>query len=300
MQSIIEVNDIQKSFQVDFWKKPIKVLRGLSFDIQENQIVGLIGANGSGKTTFLKILMGLIKADAGQILYGPYGSALGFKRVTGFLPERPYFYPYLKGIEFVTYQSKLHGLSGTQIKERVKQWASRLKIDYALERKINTYSKGMLQRLGFLTLLVNDPEILIMDEPLSGLDPIGRKEFKDIIREVNSLGKTIFFSSHVLADIEEVSHKVLVLNEGKVQFQGPLEEIYQKNPPSQYEVRTLKYCEPLERISSTEKIGNAYCYILNHSDYAKALEILSSSQMAIKYFGPHNYNLESIVYNLRE
>lgn len=226
---MITAQNIRKSFRGQsghFWEKEIEILKGVTFEIKENRIVGFLGANGAGKTTFLKILMGFISQTSGEITFSPI---LGqkpkeIKSQIGYLPERPYFHQNLTGHEFIHYMGELNGLNKRQIREAIEKWADVFKIRFALDREIKKYSKGMLQRLGFLISLIHDPKIVILDEPLSGLDPLGRKELKDVLKELKDLGKTIFFSSHIVSDVEEVCDDVIFLNDGKIEYSGSVEE----------------------------------------------------------------------------
>ncbi len=184
--------------------------------------MGFLGANGAGKTTSLKIIMDFIRPTSGEV---HFSSALGDNRQEvfrniGFLPERPYFYQNLTGNEFLGFMGKLTDLDSRTIEERIRYWAPRFKIDHALGRELKTYSKGMLQRIGFLATILHEPKIIILDEPLSGLDPIGRKELKDVIVEVHKAGKTVFFSSHIVPDVEEICDRVIFLKNGNLAYDG--------------------------------------------------------------------------------
>ena len=224
---MISFEHITKTFKPDFWAKGFMALDHVNFSIPEGKIVGFLGANGAGKTTSLKILMGFIRATKGKV---HFSEKLGKTKreilsQIGYMPERPYFYPHLTGSEFIHYLAHLCDVKNSDLKNRKKYWGEALKIDFAFERKIRSYSKGMLQRLGFLVSLIHDPKIIIMDEPLSGLDPIGRKEFKDAIIKVNKEGKTVFFSSHIVPDVEEVCETVIFLEKGKRIYEGSIDDL---------------------------------------------------------------------------
>lgn len=221
---MIKLENISKVFKSDLLAQPFVALDNVSFDVPEGSMVGFLGANGAGKTTSLKIIMDFIRPSGGQVLFS---NSLGnskleiFKNI-GFLPERPYFYPSLTGEDFLMFMGKLSGMSSAQIRSEISSWAPRFKIDHALKRELKTYSKGMLQRIGFLATILHHPKLVILDEPLSGLDPIGRKELKDVIIEVHKEGKTVFFSSHIVPDVEEICDRVVFLKEGKLAYNGPV------------------------------------------------------------------------------
>jgi ABC-2 type transport system ATP-binding protein len=155
-------------------------------------------------------------------------------RNLGFLPERPYFYPNLTGEDFLYFMGQLSDLTKFKIREEISRWAPRFKIDHALKRELKTYSKGMLQRIGFLSTIIHHPKLIILDEPLSGLDPIGRKELKDVIVEVHKEGKTIFFSSHIVPDIEEICDRVIFLKEGRLVYDGSVNQLIKNSKMDYY------------------------------------------------------------------
>lgn len=228
---MIEFNNISKVFNADIMKEPFVALKDVSFSIENGKIIGFLGANGAGKTTSLKILLNFIKPTSGHVVFDP---VLGNTRneifsSLGFLPERPYFYPHLTGRAYCHYMGKLVDMHSSEIEKQLSNWAGRFRIDFALDREIKSYSKGMLQRVGFLSALIHSPKLIILDEPLAGVDPVGRKELKDIIKEINKEGKTVFFSSHIVSDMEEICDSVIFLDKGKVAYQGSVSELLVKN-----------------------------------------------------------------------
>jgi ABC-2 type transport system ATP-binding protein len=242
MKSILTINRLNKSFKSDFWKEPHHVLKDLTFDVEEGGLCGFLGPNGAGKTTTIKILLRFISSDRGEIIFS---DKLGknfneVRKSIGYFPERPYFYPHLKGMEFANYIGSLQGMSPTDINEKTNYWAEKLSIKFALDRKINSYSKGMLQRLGFVVSIIHSPKFLILDEPLSGLDPIGRRDFKRIMVDLSQEGTTVFFSSHIVSDVEEICNNVVVLMEGKTFYQGNIDQLIDENHKGRYELLISK------------------------------------------------------------
>lgn len=223
---ILKVDNLKKSFYSDFWKPKIQVLHGVSFEVFKGESIGFLGANGAGKTTTLKMILDLISPDSGSI---SFSSKLGSKKTEifnsiGYLPERPYFYPHLTGKQYCHFISKL-GQKLENFDLKIKTLANDFSIGHALDKKLASYSKGMLQRIGLVSCLLHDPQIVFLDEPMSGLDPIGRREIKDAIIRLKAEGVTVFFSTHIVHDIEEICDSVVVLKDGKCLLNGPIENL---------------------------------------------------------------------------
>jgi len=203
------------------------VLTDLSFSVFRNEIVGFLGPNGAGKTTTLKIINHLAFQDAGRVeIFGEDGARnpAGRRRL-GFMPEQPYFYEYLTGGEFLRLCGQLCGMSRADTASRSSELLARVGLSGARDTAIRKYSKGMMQRLGLAQALLHDPELVILDEPMSGLDPMGRMEVRGIIRDLKAAGKTVFFSSHILSDVEALCDRVIMLHKGRKVAEGRVEEL---------------------------------------------------------------------------
>jgi ABC-2 type transport system ATP-binding protein len=226
-ERLIDVRALEKKFKTGFLeRKSVAAVKGVSFDVRRGEIFGFLGPNGAGKTTTIKMLTGLIAPSGGEaFLFGKPVPEPASRERLGFLPENPYVYPYLTPREFVELAGKLSGMSGTKLRSRAAEVLELVKITYAADRQVRRLSKGMLQRAGLAAALVSDPEMLILDEPMSGLDPVGRKEVKDLIFAERDRGRTIFFSTHILGDVEAMCDRVAILREGKVVVSGALRSL---------------------------------------------------------------------------
>ncbi len=194
-----------------------EVLKGITLSLKKGEVFGFIGPNGAGKSTTMKIIMDFIKPTSGKVLiFGKDNKNTEVKRKVGFLPEHPYFYTNVTGREFLKFVQLTSEIGEDVFWDRVDEYAGKLEIGWALDKKLSEYSKGMLQRFGILQTVVCDPELLILDEPMSGLDPIGRRIVMDLILELKNKGKTVFFSTHILPDVERVCDRVGVIVNGSL------------------------------------------------------------------------------------
>ncbi len=225
---VIEIIDLTKDYEVGFLKKKkVRALDRLDLEVRRGEIFGFLGPNGAGKTTTLKLLMRLIYPTQGgaRILGRSVDDAATRARI-GYLPENPYFYDYLSGRELLEYTAALFGVPAEQAKARGKELLGMVGLDSdRADRQLRKYSKGMLQRIGIAQALVNDPEIVFMDEPMSGLDPIGRREVRDLLLSLRGQGKTVFFSSHILSDVEAMCDRAAILSHGKLLRCGTVSEL---------------------------------------------------------------------------
>lgn len=223
---MIRTEGLTKVFKVGFWGRKVTALSDLNLHVNEKEIFGFLGPNGAGKTTTLKLLMGLIYPTSGRAwLMGRELTNAAVKKDIGFLPEAPYFYDYLTAHEFLQFYGGLFEIEKGILKGRIERLLEMVGLSGSRHLPLGKFSKGMLQRIGIAQALINDPRLVILDEPMSGLDPIGRREVRDIILNLKNDGKTVFFSSHILTDAEMICDRVGILNRGKLINVGRLDEI---------------------------------------------------------------------------
>jgi ABC-2 type transport system ATP-binding protein len=223
----IELINLEKTYSIGFWRKrPKRALRPLTLSIEDGEIFGFLGPNGAGKTTTLKLLMGLTFPTGGSARI--LGMEINDRRVKaqiGFLPEQPYFYDYLSASELLEYYAQLSGLPASERRKRVTQVLARVGLQDAAGTQLRKFSKGMLQRVGIAQAILHDPKVLFFDEPMSGLDPMGRREVRDLMEELKQKGKTIFFSTHILSDAESLCDRVAIIHQGELRGVGAVADL---------------------------------------------------------------------------
>ncbi len=245
---ILDVKSLVKIYRSPFLMKKSVGLDGLNMEIEEGEIYGLLGPNGAGKTTTLKIITNLIRPTSGEIkIFGRLDPLEARKRI-GFLPENPSFYPHLTGGELLRFYAKLYNVNLS--KDKTKEKIAMIGLDRNINKRIASFSKGMIQRIGFAQAIIGNPDFIVLDEPLSGLDPMGRREIKDLIIEINSKGKTVLFSSHILSDVEAICSRVGIIINGKMKQVGTLRDILKSN------VRYVEIeFEGIDNVKSFSKYG---------------------------------------------
>jgi len=213
----IQLQNISKTYNPGLFKKKVNAVNDLSFEVRRGEVFGLIGPNGAGKSTTIRMLLGLIRPDAGSIFFRgkPLGE-VGIQKVTGYLPENPYLYDHLTLRELLNFCGRTSGLDSAVIDERGQLLMTKLNLLEVQKRPLRTFSKGMLQRAGICFALLHDPAIIVLDEPMSGLDPIGRKMVFDLVMELKGEGKTIFFCSHILNDVERLCDRIGLIHQGRL------------------------------------------------------------------------------------
>ncbi len=214
----VVVEDLHKTVAVGFRRRKVEILRGVDLTVAEGEVVGLLGPNGAGKTTTLKIVLGLMRASAGCTRLGVAGL-----HEVGYLPENAYFYDYLTGRELLGFCDRLFSLPPGDRQERVAAALREVGLEDAAATQLRKYSKGMLQRIGIAQALINDPRLVLLDEPMTGLDPVGRVEVKRIIQRLREEGRTVLFNSHILADVSELCDRIAIMDRGVVVWNGSVE-----------------------------------------------------------------------------
>lgn len=223
----IEILGLEKTYTVGFWRKRSKcALRPLHLSVEEGEIFGFLGPNGAGKTTTLKLLMGLVFPTGGSArILGKEINDPAVKAEIGFLPEQPYFYDYLTATELLEYYAQLSGVNGTERWRKVREVLGRVGLQDAGGMQLRKFSKGMLQRVGIAQAILHEPKVLFFDEPMSGLDPMGRREVRDLMEELKQRGKTVFFSTHILSDAESLCDRVAIIHQGQLQGVGAVADL---------------------------------------------------------------------------
>ena len=300
MSVLIEVKGLRKTFKLGLFKKNVEAVKDISFTVNSGGIFGCLGPNGAGKTTTIKTLTGLIYPSAGEVkLFGKSAGDHESRRRLGYLPENPYIYPYLSPREFVSLAAKLAGVRSSQLRSRVNEVLEHVGIAYAADRPSRKLSKGMLQRTGLAAALVGDPELLILDEPMSGLDPMGRKEVRDLIIHEKARGRTIFFCTHILGDAEMICDEVAILKKGELVVRGTLQQLLTDSTK-----RTELHLEGLDEALETDwrsqgwlmqREGAKLRLVLEGDEAIRhAIGQLSSSKLRLLQLHPLQQSLEEL------
>jgi len=234
----IKIKHLRKCFRSNFYFRKIPVLRDINLQVRSGEIYGFLGPNGAGKTTTIKCLLNLIHYDSGEIeILGKNSRHIGIRGEIGYLPEHPYFYPHLTAEELLRFYAHLFSIPISR--NRIQDLIRKVGLEGKGKIKLQKYSKGMIQRIGIAQSIINDPRIVILDEPFSGLDPIGRKDLRDLILELRDEGKTVFFSSHILHDIEALVNRVGIIFNGVTLKEGRISEMVEKTAHSHEILFTL-------------------------------------------------------------
>jgi ABC-2 type transport system ATP-binding protein len=297
MGSAIAVSNLHKSFKSEFLRRRKEILKGISLNVEQGEIFGYLGPNGAGKTTTLKCLLGLIFPEKGTIeILGRPHLSLQAKSRLGFLPENPYFYDYLSAAELLRYYGQLQQIPKAEQAARSAALLEQVGLKDAADLQLRKFSKGMLQRIGLAQALLNEPELVLLDEPLGGLDPLGRKEIRDIIVRLRDEGKTVLLSSHILQDIEMICDRVAILVSGRIVSQGRLFDLISERVRftevtlSGIDARELEpYGECL-----TAQGGKILLKVLEEDRVARVLSLAQERGAAIHSLVPRTESLEDL------
>jgi len=237
---VVETRNLTKIYR-DFWgRQKVRALKALDLTVRRGEVFGLLGPNGSGKTTTMKLLLGLLFPTSGEaIMLGKPATDVGKNAKIGYLPEESYLYRFLNAEETLDFYGRLFSMSGAVRRQRVAQLISRVGLESARKRQLREYSKGMARRLGLAQALINDPELILLDEPTSGLDPIGTRNMKDLILDLKQQGKTVIMSSHLLADVQDVCDRIGILHLGELKELGRVEDLLKVTDQTEFRVSGL-------------------------------------------------------------
>ena len=226
----VETIGLTKRYPLTWKRKVLVALDHLDLQIRPGEVFGLLGPNGSGKSTTLKILLGLVVPNEGEArIFGLPPESIEARRRVGFLPENPYFYSFLNGDETLRFYGRLCGVTGAPLEKRIGELIDLVGLQNGRERPLRSYSKGMLQRIGLAQALIHDPDLLFLDEPTAGVDPLGSAQIRDLILRLKKMGKTVIFSSHLLEQVQEVADRVAIFSLGKKVLEGPLDSLLTEN-----------------------------------------------------------------------
>jgi len=296
---VLEVRDLQKVFHIGFFRKRVEAVKNSTFSVRRGEIFGLLGPNGAGKTTTIKAILRLIFPTSGEIkLFGRAADDREAAKRVGYMPENPYVYQYLKPLEFLDLCGRLTGIPNSELRARSEAMVDKVGLRHAVDRPIGKFSKGMMQRVGLAQALLHDPELLVLDEPMSGLDPIGRKEVRDVLLEQRERGKTLLFTSHILSDVELLCDRVVIMRHGEITAEGNVHDLLQA-PRRKVEIRLSGASSALkESLSSRGAIvddGDGHLTLQAEGDKAvdEILRISTAAGARLDALVPERQTLES-------
>jgi len=293
----IEILGLEKTYKVGFWhSRPKRALEPLHLSVEEGEIFGFLGPNGAGKTTTLKLLMGLVFPSAGTArILGREWTDPEVKQQIGFLPEQPYFYDYLTAHELLDYYGQLSGVTGAERKRRIPEVLSRVGLTDVKGVQLRKFSKGMLQRAGIAQAILHNPKLVFFDEPMSGLDPLGRREVRDLMEELKHEGKTVFFSTHILSDAETLCDRVAIIHKGVLRGVGAVEDLT-STVQGKIEVvwQGTRIPASIKALSSEcHASGDRVRAVINESQQDVAIDALRRERMRLIAITPVRTSLET-------
>lgn len=300
---ILQVEHLKKQFKVGVRLRPFQALTDVSFSVNRGEIYGFLGPNGAGKTTTIKTICGLVKQDSGNIsvLGGSFADP-AIRQQVGLMPEHAYYHEYLTAKEFLQFHGRLSGLKESVLKDRVPELLERVGLTYAADRALRKFSKGMLQRVGLAQAIIDRPKLLILDEPQSGLDPIGRADMRNIMLDLQKEGTTIFFSTHILPDVEMVCERLVILNKGRTLAQGKVSDLIAPDS-DRYEIHASNVTADLKNqilgkaTLLLEKDGN-YVFEIARQDIPDMVNTLTAGGAILAKLEARRPSLEQVFLDL--
>ena len=297
----VEVIGLNKVYTSSFGKKKVFALTDCFLDVPSGTIFGLLGPNGAGKTTLIKLLLGITFPDSGSArILNENISNIKVKKKVGYLPENHKYPPYLTGGETLKFFGQLSGLDGNPLEKKIDELLELMNLTRWKKSKIKTYSKGMMQRLGLAQAMINDPELIFLDEPTDGVDPIGKKEIRDVLVELKNRQKTIFLNSHILSEVELITDNVGILNKGKLIKEGTVRELTEKKEEYRLSFDGILNDEALSGIDSLKKNKDGYynLKVLDINELNKVIDSLRNRSVLIKEIIPQKNTLEEMFISL--
>ena len=298
---VLSAEHLGKTYAIGFFRKKVHATTDVTFQVERGEIFGLLGPNGAGKTTTIKIVLGLVKPTTGraELLGFPVGEVRAKQRL-GYLAESPYFYDYLTGRELLVFVAALFGLGRTDARRRAGELLEKVGLARAADLALRRYSKGMLQRVGLAQALINDPEVVILDEPMSGLDPLGRKQVRELIAALRTEGKTVIFSSHILSDVELLADRAAILVRGRTVATGPIDRLV----PARLLSTEIVVAEPSDALEAAlaeaghalARVGDNGQLVLGEAvDPGPVIDLLRAQGAKIVSVTPRKESLEDVV-----
>jgi len=300
MQAPVRAEALTKTYRVGFWGRRVRAVKDLSFEVRAGEIFGLLGPNGAGKTTTLKMLAGFVKPSSGHAwISGNRVGTVSSRRSLGYLPENPALYEFLRGDEYLIFAGRLAGLSRAEARKWAAEMLERVGLAGRADRPIRKFSKGMVQRLALAQALIGDPGTVILDEPMSGLDPIGRKDVRDLILELREHGRTVLFSTHILSDVEAICDRVGILVEGRLTDCGALADLVAPGARAVELVVENVAADLVEKLrqDGTRVLRRDRATVLTFTDEGRARAALAaavSSGATVVSLTPHRRSLEEL------
>ncbi len=297
----VDILNFNKVYTSTFNKKKVNALTDFSLTVSGGTIFGLLGPNGAGKTTLIKLLLGITFPDSGNArMLGEDYKDINVKKKIGYLPENHKYPNYLKGGEVLRFYGKLSGLDGKSLENRIDSLLDLMNLAKWKNSKVKTYSKGMMQRLGLAQAMINDPDLIFLDEPTDGVDPIGRKEIRDILIELKNKGKTIFINSHILSEVELITDNVGILNKGKLLKEGTVKELTEKKEEYRISFEGELKDEAITGVQGLKrnKDNNFTLHVADISELNRSIDLLRNRNILIKEIVPQKNTLEEMFISL--